>query len=80
MAHSIYEDAIIDVVSPESVVSEPYLLKVRLHLLPFLISMTHPSGSPSPNHYVPSTRVYNPILAHFDLTHAHQNPRSRALL
>ncbi|KAF8430973.1 S-adenosyl-L-methionine-dependent methyltransferase [Boletus edulis BED1] len=31
MAQSIYKDAIIDVVSPESVVSEPYLLK-DLHL------------------------------------------------
>ncbi|KAG6379463.1 S-adenosyl-L-methionine-dependent methyltransferase [Boletus reticuloceps] len=31
MAQSIYEDAILDVVSPESVVSEPYLLK-DLHL------------------------------------------------
>lgn len=30
MAHSIHKDAIIDVVSPESVVSEPYLLKVRI--------------------------------------------------
>ena len=30
MAHDMYKDAIVDVVGPESVVSEPYLLKVRL--------------------------------------------------
>lgn len=39
MAHSIYKDAIIDVVNPNSVVSEPYLLKVIF--LSSLVSHVH---------------------------------------
>lgn len=81
MGHDTYNDAIIDVVSPESVLSEPYLLKVRLHFVPpFLAYMIHSSGSPSPNHHCPPTRVYVPVFTHLDLAYAHQNPRARALL
>lgn len=36
MARETHDDAILDVVSPESVVSEPYLLKVRFPFVPHL--------------------------------------------
>lgn len=38
MAHDTYKDAILDVVGPESVVSEPYLLKVRSYFVPHFLA------------------------------------------
>lgn len=82
MAGSLYDEAIVDVVGPDAIISEPYVIKVR-HLASSrpTIRLINLQGSPPKQHNYPPTRFLLPLQPDRKRhTPPNQNQSFRALL
>ena len=80
MAKDVYDDAVVDVVGPQTVVSEPVVIKVCLRSrLPVASSHHLPTGPLPWQHYCQAARLLVSIQACLDLRPPHQSALLRPL-
>ena len=80
MAGSIYDEAIVDVVGPQSLLSEPAVVKVKCPLFHNYGHISHPTGPLPRRHHPRPTRLRLHLPTGRHQRQAHQSPRPRALL